>query len=53
MTTAMNETKKQWVKPGIRQLEGAEAEKARRLIYSSRPEAEKDRCEPDLKRRTG
>jgi hypothetical protein len=53
MTTAMNETKKQWVKPGIRQLEGAEAEKARRLIYSNRPEAEKDHCEPDLKRRTG
>jgi hypothetical protein len=53
MTTAMNGPKKQWVKPGVRRLEGAEAEKARQLIYSIHPEAEKDRSIPDLKRRSG
>ena len=51
MTTAMNDIKKQWVKPEVRQLEGAEAEKARQLIYSIHRQAGKD--EPELKRRTG
>jgi hypothetical protein len=51
MTTAMSDTKKQWAKPEVRQLEGAEAEKARQLICSAHRDAEKD--QPELKRRTG
>ena len=53
MTTAMNDAKKQWTKPGIQRLEGAEAEKALELIYSIHGKPAKDLRDTDLKRRTG
>ena len=53
MTTAMTDTKKQWTKPGIQRLEGAEAEKALELIYSIHGKPAKDLRDTDLKRRTG
>jgi hypothetical protein len=52
MTTAMTNSKK-WVKPEVRQLEGAEAEKARSLIFAAAREAGKDHPEEVIKRRAG
>jgi hypothetical protein len=53
MTTAMTNSKKQWVKPEVRHLEGAEAEKARSLIFAAAREAVKDHPEEVIKRRAG